>query len=161
MKKDKNLTKVTGVIGEFKAFITRGNVVDMEEATSEVDLERLLAERRKMNSFGNRKENDFQFVPFTLPLARPKKLLRHYSKNPFIPEQKEIDLSRVQLILNMQAQGLAQRLSAIHCSRVLVGISGGLDSTLAILVAVEAFKILHLDAKGIYSITMRSWPPLI
>lgn len=142
------------IIAENGKILAKTPLFAMEEATSEVDLERLLAERRKMNSFGNRKENDFQFVPFTLPLARPKKLFRHYSKNPFIPEQKEIDLSRVQLILSMQAQGLAQRLSAIHCSRVLVGISGGLDSTLAILVAVEAFKILHLDAKGIYSITM-------
>jgi|LAHS01.1.fsa_nt_gb NAD+ synthase (glutamine-hydrolysing) len=126
----------------------------MESATSEIDLERLLSERKRMNTFGNAKENDFEIVPFDLGLDVPEKLLRHYSRNPFIPEGKNIDLERVSLIIKMQAKGLAQRLSAIHCSKVLIGISGGLDSTLALLVAVEAFKKLSLDLKGIYAITM-------
>jgi NAD+ synthase (glutamine-hydrolysing) len=126
----------------------------MKEATTEIDLERLLSERKRMNTFGNAPEADFQIVPFSLELKPLAKLSRHYSMNPFIPEQKEVDLDRVNLIIAMQAQGLAQRLRAIHCSKVVVGISGGLDSTLALLVAVEAFKILQLDLKGIYSITM-------
>jgi len=142
------------IIAENGKILAKTPLFAMKEATSEIDLERLLAERRKMNSFGNHGENDFQLIPFSLSLNRPDKLLRHYSRNPFIPEQKEVDLERAQLILTMQAEGLAQRLSAIHCSKVLIGISGGLDSTLAILVAVEAFKLLHYDPQGIFSITM-------
>jgi hypothetical protein len=64
----------------------------MEDATSEIDLERLLAERRKMNTFGNHGESSFQLIPFSLSLNPAEKLLRHYSRKPFYPEQKEVDL---------------------------------------------------------------------
>ena len=142
------------IIAENGKILAESPIFKMENATSEIDLERLLAERRKMNTFGNSEESSFLKVPFKLSLVRIEKLNRHFSRNPFIPEGKNIDLNRVNLILLMQAKGLAQRLEAIHCSRVLIGISGGLDSTLALLVAVEAFKILHLDPRGIYAITM-------
>jgi NAD+ synthase (glutamine-hydrolysing) len=142
------------LVAENGKILAESPLFKMEDATSEIDLERLLAERRKMNTFGNANESSFQKVPFSLPLPRIEKLSRHFSRNPFIPESKEVDLNRVSLILLMQAKGLAQRLEAIHCSHALVGISGGLDSTLALLVAVEAFKLLQLDLKGIYAITM-------
>src|SRR5574344_1546665 len=142
------------LVAENGKILAESPLFAMESATSEIDLERLISERKRMNTFGNAKANDFEIVPFELPLSVPSKLLRHYSRNPFIPEGKKVDLDRVSLIIKMQAKGLAQRLSAIHCSKVLIGISGGLDSTLALLVAVEAFKELSLDLKGIYAITM-------
>jgi NAD+ synthase (glutamine-hydrolysing) len=142
------------LVAENGKILAESPLFQMENATSEIDLERLLAERRKMNTFGNVGEAEFLKIPFSLSLSHLETLTRHFSKNPFIPEGKEIDLNRVSLILLMQAKGLAQRLEAIHCSRALVGISGGLDSTLALLVAVEAFKLLHLDLKGIYAVTM-------
>jgi len=123
-------------------------------ATCEVDIERLLAERRKMTTFGNSPRDTFEAVYFSLPLVKPLRLERHYPKNPFIPETGNIDLSRVSLILSMQASGLAKRLNAIHCKTVLVGLSGGLDSTLALLVCYEAFKKLGYDYKGIHAITI-------
>jgi NAD+ synthase (glutamine-hydrolysing) len=126
----------------------------MKEATSEIDLEQILSERRKMTTFRNLHDGEFMNVYFSMPLQRPETLLRHYSMNPFIPEKKEVDLERVSLILRMQAMGLAQRLEAIHCQHVLIGISGGLDSTLAILVSYDAFQQLGYDPKGIYAITM-------
>lgn len=142
------------LVAENGKILAESPLFKMESATSEIDLERLLAERRRMNTFGNEPNASFQKIPFSLSLPRLEKLSRHFSRNPFIPERKEVDLERVSLILLMQAKGLAQRLEAIHCSHALVGISGGLDSTLALLVAVEAFKLLQLDPKGIYAVTM-------
>lgn len=142
------------LVAENGKILAESPLFQMESATSEIDLERLLAERRKMNTFGNVGEAVFLKIPFSLSLPRLEKLTRHFSRNPFIPEGSKIDLNRVSLILLMQAKGLAQRLEAIHCSRALVGISGGLDSTLALLVVVEAFKLLRLDPKGIFAVTM-------
>lgn len=76
---------------------------------------------------------------------------RELSILPFVP--RDID-NRSQEILNLQAMGLAQRLKKINGKSVVIGISGGLDSTLALIVAVEAFKINNLDMKGIIGITM-------
>jgi NAD+ synthase (glutamine-hydrolysing) len=125
----------------------------MGNATSEIDLDKILSERRKMTTFGN-VDYSYQEIYFGMPLRTPEKLLRHYSQNPFIPEQKDIDLDRVKLILSMQAMGLAKRLQTVHQKKALIGVSGGLDSTLALLVTVEAFKKLGYDLKGISAITL-------
>ena len=81
-------------------------------------------------------------------------LMRTVSRTPFVPStDDEID-ERCEEILNIQVAGLARRLAATHCRCLVVGISGGLDSTLALLVAVRAFDRLGLDRKGIIGITM-------
>ena len=92
-----------------------------------------------------------------MPLETPKALTRHYSKNPFIPETKETDLERVNLILTMQSMALVKRLKTVHQKKVVLGLSGGLDSTLALLVSVEAFKKLGYDLKDIIAITLPSF----
>lgn len=71
-----------------------------------------------------------------------------------MPEDKAWLSDRCRLILTMQSQGLATRLSHIHGSKVVVGLSGGLDSTLALLVCVRAFDSLGLDRKGILAVSM-------
>lgn len=80
-------------------------------------------------------------------------LLRPISPLPFIPKKEEMD-DTCEEILNIQALGLAQRLKHIGCKKVVIGISGGLDSTLALLAAVRTFDLLKLDRKGITGITM-------
>lgn len=81
-------------------------------------------------------------------------LLRTVDPHPFVPwDDNEID-SRCDEIINIQVAGLAQRLAATRCKKLVIGISGGLDSTLALLVATRAFDRLHLDRKGIIGITM-------
>lgn len=81
-------------------------------------------------------------------------LYRNISRTPFVPPtDSEID-ARCEEILNIQAAGLAQRLNTVGCKTLVVGVSGGLDSTLALLVAVRAFDRLGLDRKGIIGITM-------
>ncbi len=124
----------------------------MQDASATIDLEKLIAGRIKTNTFES--NVGFDFIPFSMELETPKKLLRHYSRNPFIPEQEEVDLSRVQTILDIQAMGLVKRLKTVHQNKAVIGLSGGLDSTLALLVTVEAFKKLSFDLKGITAITL-------
>jgi len=88
------------------------------------------------------------------PLPCRVGLLREVSSKPFVPRDKEHMDERCSEIINIQTAGLSKRLDAIHCSKLVVGISGGLDSTLALLVAVRAFDRLALDRKGIIGITM-------
>ena len=80
-------------------------------------------------------------------------MLRNIDPTPFIPKTEDMRRS-CEEILNIQTSGLAKRLDHTGCKHVVVGISGGLDSTLALLVAVRAFDYLKLDRKGIHGITM-------
>ena len=81
-------------------------------------------------------------------------LLRYVDPHPFVPSDPAVMDERCDEILNIQVAGLAKRLDAIGCRKLVVGISGGLDSTLALLVAVRTFDRLGLDRKGIVGITM-------
>ena len=124
--------------------------------TADIDLERLVQERRRMNTWQDRRDSAVVRVPFryreeTLANFQPR---RKFSPAPFVPRDQEGLTSRCQLILTMQAQGLATRLSHIGCKSAVIGLSGGLDSTLALLVTVRAFDRLHLDRKGIYAVSM-------
>ena len=124
--------------------------------TADIDLERLVQERRRMNTWQDRRDSAVVRVPFryreeTLQNFQPR---RKFSPAPFVPRDQEGLTSRCQLILTMQAQGLATRLSHIGCKSAVIGLSGGLDSTLALLVTVRAFDRLHLDRKGIYAVSM-------
>ncbi len=74
--------------------------------------------------------------------------------HPFVPHDEHKLREHCEEIINIQARGLMQRLNAINCKNAVIGISGGLDSTLALLVTVKAFDLLGLDRKGIYGITM-------
>jgi NAD+ synthase (glutamine-hydrolysing) len=142
------------IIAENGKILSESPLFSMESATCEIDLERILAERRKMTTFENSSSSSIKTVYFSMPLAKPLTLERHYSKNPFVPEKKEIDLERVTLIIQMQAMGLAKRFTSVNQKRALIGLSGGLDSTLALLVAVEALKILKYDPQDIIAVTM-------
>ena len=124
--------------------------------TADIDLERLVQERRRMNTWQDRRGSAVVRVPFryreeTLQNFQPR---RKFSPAPFVPRDQEGLTSRCQLILTMQAQGLATRLSHIGCKSAVIGLSGGLDSTLALLVTVRAFDSLRLDRKGIYAVSM-------
>lgn len=142
------------LIAENGKMLAETPLFEMKKATSEIDLEKITAERIKMTTFGNEGLDNFEAVCFSMPLNRPQNLLRHYSMNPFVPEGEGIDLKRVDLILKIQEMGLVKRLETIHVKKALVGVSGGLDSTLTLLVTVEAFKHLNYDLKGITAVSM-------
>lgn len=142
------------LIAENGKILAETHLFKMESATAEIDVEKILSERMKTTTFVNSRPDSFKVVFFSLSLERPATLSRHYPKNPFIPEGDKVDLERVKLILSMQAKGLEKRLLTVTQKRVVIGLSGGLDSTLALLVAVEAFKNLGYDLKGIFAITL-------
>lgn len=142
------------LIGEDGTILAETELFKMQDATADIDLERLLSGRMKTNTFEHHEDSSFQWIPFSLPLSAPKKILRHYSRNPFIPESRTIDLKRVQTILDIQAMGLVKRLKTVHQEKAIIGLSGGLDSTLALLVTVEAFKKAGYDRKGILALTL-------
>ncbi len=124
----------------------------------EIDLHRIISERRRMNTFevGNSsgsKRNGYDSCKFSIT---PKniELKRSFPPMPFVPTNKNDLNSRCEEILIMQATGLATRLRHIGCKNAVIGLSGGLDSTLALIVAVHAFDMLGLDRKGILTVTM-------
>lgn len=84
----------------------------------------------------------------------PRTLMRYIDPHPFVPSSDAERRERCEEIINIQVAALAKRLDAIHCSTLTVGISGGLDSTLALLVAARTFDRLGLDRKGIIGVTM-------
>ena len=151
------------VFGGQSLIVENGKILDrthlfrMERAFSEIDLEVLEAERNRNASFKTKYEDEFEFIEFPMPLETPKGLSRRYEKNPFIPEDDEGIHNRRELILTMQVMGLVKRLKTVHQKKIVVGLSGGLDSTLSLIVSVEAFKKLGYDLKNIIAITLPSF----
>lgn len=120
---------------------------------SEIDLFKLTAERRRINSYVRSTPANYQKLKFKVE-ACEYDLTRTYDTLPFLPREAKKRGQRCEDIVNIQCHGLAQRLSAIHCNTAVIGLSGGLDSTHALLVTVRAFDLLGLDRKGIISVTM-------
>ncbi len=119
---------------------------------SEIDVQYLEAERRRMSSFGRRQEG-YTRVPFSLKMEQTE-LTRRLSPTPFVPGDPAARDRRCEEILSIQTQGLMQRLRHIHGKCAVIGVSGGLDSTLALLVTARAFRALSLDPAGIKAVTM-------
>jgi len=127
-----------------------------ESITSDIDLDLLENYRQKISTFTNKNDNYLR-VYFNLPLDKPEGFLRPLNKKPFVPNDLAELNKKARLILTMQAEGLIQRIKHINCHKLVIGISGGLDSTLALLVAVTAFKKLGYSTKDIYAITIPSF----
>ncbi len=119
---------------------------------ADVDLQRLAYERRRTSTFTVSHEQT-NTVWFTMPV-RELELRRTFSPFPFVPAGEGELSARCKEILTLQATGLATRLRHTSAKTVVVGLSGGLDSTLALIVAAHAFDILSLDPKGIVAVTM-------
>lgn len=119
---------------------------------SEIDVRRLNEERRRMTTFGTSKE---QYIGAEFSLNEVEtKLTRFVDPAPFVPGKKADRDKRCEEIFMIQAMGLKKRLEHTNCQAAVVGISGGLDSTLALLVTAKAFDLLHKDHKGIIAVTM-------
>lgn len=122
--------------------------------TTEIDILDMEYERRRMNTFtSGRAEAGYEEIPFSLTLE-PLELTRPVDAHPFVPQDPGERARRCEEILNIQTQGLMQRLRHTHCESAVIGVSGGLDSTLALLVAARAFEALHLPADGVLAVTM-------
>ena len=136
--------------------------LDPQLVISQIDVERLRNERRANTTFGRAQGSMMskaEVIDHELDDEAYNKILckfcltRKYDAHPFIPKSNDMKAS-CEEIFNIQVMGLAKRLSHIRCKDVVVGISGGLDSTLALLVCIKTFDKLGLDRKGIHGITM-------
>lgn len=120
---------------------------------SEIDIFRLIAERRKNTTFKMAAGRSLIRVPFYVELEKTE-LTRQFPKMPFVPANEKERARRCEEILNIQAMGLKKRLAHTRARSAVVGISGGLDSTLALLVTARAFDMLGKDKKDIVAVTM-------
>ena len=120
---------------------------------ADIDLGRLNSDRRRMTTFIQNGQEDYIRIPFELEV-KDLVLNRFIDPSPFVPSNGENRHKRCEEILNIQAMGLKKRLAHTHCENAVVGISGGLDSTLALLVTVRAFDMLGIDRKKIMAVTM-------
>lgn len=123
--------------------------------TAQIDVERLRSERHTNSTFINAQRHAHAVVidAKSLDNEHPFELVRSIDSHPFIPNDAEM-AETCEEILNIQTAGLAKRLIHTQCQNVVVGISGGLDSTLALLVCVRTFDKLGYDRKGIVGVTM-------
>lgn len=123
--------------------------------TADVDLDRVAQERLRNNTWKNEQDRVVA-IPFVLEEKTIEKfqMQRTFSPQPFVPKEEATRKERCQTVLNIQAHGLAVRLQHIGCQDAVLALSGGLDSTLALIVAVRAFSLLGLDRKGIHTVSM-------
>lgn len=142
------------VLGESKLFSN-------DTIYADVDYERLCQERRRTTSFSlcaNTNSADYTYVDINL-LSNAVNLdeadlIRFVDAHPFVPSDKEQRSLRCQEVITLQAQGLAKRLRHIHCQSAVIGLSGGLDSTLALLVTATAFDLCGISRDKITAVTM-------
>ena len=120
---------------------------------ADLDVDRLTSERRRMTTYPEQRNDGYQVVRFSLSIEETK-LTRYFDPRPFVPSDKHNRDQRCDEILNIQAMGLKKRLAHTHCQSAVIGISGGLDSTLALLVTARAFDLLGIPRKQILSVTM-------
>jgi len=136
------------IVAEYGKIIAESKPFENEQILAEIDLEYI--ENKRIKSSLN--TTQATLVPFELEISGSSK--RVYSKTPFIPTDKQEFKSRAELILTMQAEGLAKRVAHTNSKTLVLGISGGLDSALAMLVCVRAFKKLGKNLKEIIAVTM-------
>lgn len=129
--------------------------LDSQMIIADCDFELMNNERNKNSSFNATSQKiDFREIKFDLWDTNVSKLLKDVSPTPFIPTDENKLNSVAQEIINLQSTALARRLLHLNMKNCVIGLSGGLDSTLALLVTTECFKKLNIDPSGIYALTM-------
>ncbi len=128
---------------------------DSNMIISDIDIEKLHQERIKNNSFGiSLSEFEYRTININVEELTASELYRNISKKPFIPESESLRSDTCKEIFSIQTAGLSKRLKFLSNPPVVIGVSGGLDSSLALLVAVKTFQKLNLNLSDIYAVTM-------
>ena len=127
---------------------------DTQIAYADIDIERLVNERIKNSSYGFGCVHGYRKITFELHERKVETLLRQFASTPFVPGKQDERKDVCREIMMIQSTGLAKRLKHIGCKKVVIGLSGGLDSTLALLVCLRTFHRLKYDTKGIIAVTM-------
>lgn len=140
------------LIAENGSLLAQSEPFGCGKAVSEIDVNRMRQERLRNTTF-EPEDTGYTRVEFDLTLADTP-LSREFSPAPFVPDHTDARSERCELILRIQAEGLAKRMEHTHAACAVIGISGGLDSCLALLAAVRACKVLGRSPQDIVAITM-------
>ena len=141
------------IIAENGAILKQSKRYHNEIIYSELDIQRIISERRKNTTFKTAVGQTLIRIPFHINNEETV-LTRTFPKRPFVPADERARAQRCEEILTIQAMGLKKRLAHTNSRTAVVGISGGLDSTLALLVTARAFDMLGRDKKDIIAVTM-------
>ena len=146
------------LIGENGTILAESELFEPSVLVADVDLGRMLYERRHTTTWERENTASMRKISFSLGDGFKKDgqdaLQRKISPFPFVPQEQSGLKKRCELILTMQAEGLKTRLAHTNSREVVIGVSGGLDSTLALLVAARAFRRLGLPSQGILAVSM-------
>lgn len=141
------------LICENGSVLTEAKRFTNEIIYADIDVQKLAAERRKMTSFPGGQTDDYFEQEFSLEV-KENKITRTFPKAPFVPDNQDERDKRCDEILSLQSMGLKKRLEHTNCKHAVVGISGGLDSTLAVLVTARAFDLLDIPRENLICVTM-------
>ncbi|MDD5965678.1 MAG: NAD(+) synthase [Blautia sp.] len=141
------------VISENGVILAESRLFENSTIVTELDIQRLRADRRKQTTFSVKGKETYEEVLFPLE-EKETGLTRFVDPAPFVPSDEHQMEQRCEEIFHIQAMGLKKRLKHTGCRNVTVGISGGLDSTLALLVTAKAFDLLGIDRSSITAVTM-------
>lgn len=141
------------IIAENGVVLAQSKRFTCESIYADVDIQRLRTERRRMSTFLSTADKNYLVVPFVMKCEETT-LERTFDCMPFVPDDKAEREKRCDEILAIQAFGLKKRYEHTGAKKAVLGVSGGLDSTLALLVTVRAFDMLQLPRENILAITM-------
>ena len=141
------------IIAENGIILAESKLYSTGLTVTEIDVQKLASERRRNTSFTGGIRPGMRRIPFDMEVM-PTELTRIVRRTPFVPNTAAETDKRCEDILTMQAHGLEKRIRHTNAKTLVIGISGGLDSTLALLVCVEAMKLLGRPASDILAVTM-------
>ena len=141
------------IIAENGIVLAESKLYSTGLTVTEIDVQKLASERRRNTSFVGGLRSGMRRIPFDMEI-KPAELTRIVRRTPFVPNTSAETDKRCEDILTMQAHGLEKRVRHTNAKTLVIGISGGLDSTLALLVCVEAMKLLGRPASDILAVTM-------
>jgi len=141
------------IIAECGQILKQSDAFDTCMIVDDLDVQKLTMERQRNTLFLSEERDGYLVVPFEME-KEDVKLDRKFAASPFIPATDEQLRNRCETILNLQAYGLKKRYEHTGCQSAVIGVSGGLDSTLALLVIAKCFDLLGKDRKDIVAVTM-------
>lgn len=148
------------LISENGTLLAESSLFSGETIYADIDVERLCQERRRTTSFGfsannNTFNSSYVIVQIKMNVEKAAgEFSRYVDPHPFVPSDKDKRTQRCLEVITLQAQGLAKRLRHIKCQSAVIGLSGGLDSTLALLITCRAFDLCGIERSKVTAITM-------
>ena len=145
------------LISECGQMLAEGDRFSFDEQiiTADIDVDKIRHDRAQNKTFANAPRQDrFKVSSLSTPIKPIEKLCRAFVKHPFVPASTSEFDSRAQEILNIQSTGLARRMMSANTEKLIIGLSGGLDSTLAFLVCLETLKSRAIEEKNLIAVTL-------